>query len=635
MNPFAKSWSCSRKSAGVCLVVGVLAMLTTGLPASLALASGGSLDTTFDTDGKVTTDIVSSLDDAASSVAVQADGKIIVAGDYDNNVSRDFAVARYNTNGSLDTTFDTDGKVVTDIGTNTSDIVQSVAIQADGKILVAGYSDPVATYDFVVVRYNANGSLDTTFDTDGKVATDIGTNSVDNIYSVVVQSDGKIVVAGWSNAGGRSDFTVVRYNTNGSLDTTFDTDGKVITDIGTNRFDTAYSAVLQADGKIVVAGTSDAGGTDDYVVVRYNTNGSLDTTFDSDGKVTTNIGTSSTDYGSSVLVQSDGKIVVAGYSDVGSTNNLVLVRYNTNGSLDTTFDSDGKAISDIGSSNTDRPNSAVLQADGKIVVAGYSNTGGSDNFVVVRFNTNGSFDTTFGIDGKVSTDIGTNSGDQARSIVLQADGKIVVAGTSDTGGSDNYALVRYNATSLSAALASTSSTSSSASITFTVTGTEAIDCTTLSSASGVDFNLTGITEITSITQTSPTMCTIGATSQAVAGGVAVTSTLTVASSFSIGFANSNTRTTLSGSSQSVVVTIPAVVTSVSPTTTIAASTTSTFAASTATTIAAVVISSTTKVTVTKNELPETGNDSFPLVALALGLLSAGLVVTTRKRFARR
>jgi len=610
-------------------------MLTTGLPASLALASGGSLDTTFDTDGKVTTDIVSSLDDAASSVAVQADGKIIVAGDYDNNVSRDFAVARYNTNGSLDTTFDTDGKVVTDIGTNTSDIVQSVAIQADGKILVAGYSDPVATYDFVVVRYNANGSLDTTFDTDGKVATDIGTNSVDNIYSVVVQSDGKIVVAGWSNAGGRSDFTVVRYNTNGSLDTTFDTDGKVITDIGTNRFDTAYSAVLQADGKIVVAGTSDAGGTDDYVVVRYNTNGSLDTTFDSDGKVTTNIGTSSTDYGSSVLVQSDGKIVVAGYSDVGSTNNLVLVRYNTNGSLDTTFDSDGKAISDIGSSNTDRPNSAVLQADGKIVVAGYSNTGGSDNFVVVRFNTNGSFDTTFGIDGKVSTDIGTNSGDQARSIVLQADGKIVVAGTSDTGGSDNYALVRYNATSLSAALASTSSTSSSASITFTVTGTEAIDCTTLSSASGVDFNLTGITEITSITQTSPTMCTIGATSQAVAGGVAVTSTLTVASSFSIGFANSNTRTTLSGSSQSVVVTIPAVVTSVSPTTTIAASTTSTFAASTATTIAAVVISSTTKVTVTKNELPETGNDSFPLVALALGLLSAGLVVTTRKRFARR
>jgi uncharacterized delta-60 repeat protein/LPXTG-motif cell wall-anchored protein len=598
------------------------------------LATGGSLDTTFNTDGKVITDIGSSTEDAAESVAVQADGKIIVAGDYDNNVSRDFAVARYNTNGSLDTTFDTDGKVVTDIGTNTNDIVQSVAIQADGKILVAGWSDPVATWDFVVARYNANGSLDTTFDTDGKVVTDIGTNSVDNIYSVVVQSDGKIVVAGWSNAGGRADFVVVRYNTNGSLDTTFDTDGKVITDIGTNRFDFAYSAVLQADGKIVVAGNSDAGGTYDFVVVRYNTNGSLDTTFDSDGKVTTNIGTSSADYGSSVVVQSDGKIVVAGFSDLGSTQNLVLVRYNTNGSLDTTFDSDGKAISDIGSSDTDRPNSAVLQADGKIVVAGFSNTGGSNNFVVVRFNSNGSFDTTFGIDGKVSTDIGTNSGDQARSIVLQSDGKIVVAGISDAGGSDNYALVRYNATSLSAALASTSTTSSSVSITFTVTGTEAIDCTTLSTTSGVDFNLTGITEITFITQTSPTLCTIGATSQAVAGGVAVTSTLAAASSFSIGFANSNTRTTLSSSSQSVVVTIPAVVTSVSPTTTIVASTTTTVAAPT-TTAAAVAISSTKKVTATKNELPETGSDSFPLVALAMGLISAGLVVTTRKRFARR
>jgi LPXTG-motif cell wall-anchored protein len=246
---------------------------------------------------------------------------------------------------------------------------------------------------------------------------------------------------------------------------------------------------------------------------------------------------------------------------------------------------------------------------------------------VVRYSNNGSLDSTFDTDGKTATDIGTNSNDQAQSIVVQTDGRIVVAGYSNALGSYDFTLVRYNATPLSATLASASTTSSSASIAYTVTGTEAIDCTTLSTTSGVDFNFTGITEITSITQTSPTLCTIGATSQANAGGVAVTSTLTVASSFSIGFANGNTRTTLSGTSLSIVVTIPAVVTSVSPTTTIAASTT--------TTIAAVVTSSTKKVTATKNELPKTGSDSFPLVALALGLLSAGLVVTTRKRFTRR
>ena len=333
-------------------------------------------------------------------------------------------------------------------------------------------------------------------------------------------------------------------------------------------------------------------------------------------------------------MQSDGKVVVSGFSDSGGTNDFVVVRYNANGALDATFDVDGKVITGFGATSEDYARSVVMQSDGKIVVAGFSNGGSSNDFAVVRYSNNGSLDAIFDTDGKTATDIGVGSSDKAYSVVMQADGKIIVAGHSDAVGSDDFTLVRYNATSLSATLGSASTTSSSASIAFTVTGTEAIDCTTLSTTSGVDFNLTGITEITSITQTSPTMCTIGVTSQAVAGGVAVTSTLTVASSFSIGFANSNTRTTLSGTSLSIVVTIPAVVTSVSPTTTIAASTTTTIAASTTTTIAAVVISSTKKVTATKNELPKTGSDSFPLVALALGLLSAGLVVTTRKRFTR-
>ena len=596
--------------------------------------TNGSLDTTFDIDGKIVTDIGAAIADNARSVAVQSDGKIVVAGFSNIGATSDFVLVRYNVNGSLDTSFDSDGKVTTDIGTNSGDTALTVVLQSDGKIVAAGYSDVGGSGDFALVRYNVDGSLDTSFDSDGKVTTDIGIGSSDSAgYSVVLQSDGKIVFAGSSVVGGSSDIVVVRYNANGTLDTSFDSDGKVTTDIGTNSGDTALTVVLQSDGKIVAAGYSDVGGSGDFALVRYNVDGSLDATFDNDGKVVSDIGTLSDDAANSVVLQSDGKIVVAGYSDAGGSYDMIVGRFNANGSLDTSFDTDGKAVTDVGSNSTDTASSVVLQSDGKIVVAGYSDVSYPNDFVLVRYNANGTLDTTFDTDGISTINISGNSIDVAQTVVLQSDGKIVVAGNSNAGGSDDFTVVRYNAMSLSATLASSSSTSSSASITFNVTGTEAIDCATLSSASGVDFNFTGITEITSITQTSPSLCTIGATSQAVAGGVAVTSTLAVASSFSLGFANSNTRTTLSGSSQSVVVTIAAVVTSVSPTTTIAASTTTTIAPTT--TVEAVVIASVRKLIATKGELPKTGSDSPPLLVLGTMFLVAGVLVSTRKRVAKR
>jgi uncharacterized delta-60 repeat protein/LPXTG-motif cell wall-anchored protein len=607
--------------------------LACGLPASLASAADGTLDTTLDMDGKVTTDMGAASDDIVSSVAMQSDGKFLVAGYSDKDGSYDFAVVRYNTDGSLDTTFDTDGKVTTDIGILSYETPRSVVLQLDGKIVVGGRSKAGGSYDFAVVRYNTDGSLDATFDFDGKVTTDFGIMSNDQANSVVLQSDGKILVTGFSKVGGTSDIAVVRYNVNGSLDTTFDGDGKVITDVGTGTDDGAEYVVLQSDGKILVAGYSNVGGTTDFAVVRYNVNGSLDATFDNDGKVVTDMGAASDDIVSSVAMQSDGKILVAGYSDKGGSYDFAVVRYNTDGSLDATFDNDGKVVTDIGNNSADFALSAVLQPDGKIVVGGQFGASGLSDFALVRYNNDGSLDTTFDNDGKTITDIGTNSNDQGLWVVLQSDGKIVSAGYSDAGGSNDFVVVRYNAMSLSATLTSSSTNASSASITFNVTGTEAIDCTTLSTTSGVDFNLTGISAITSVTQTSPTICTIGATSRAVADGVAVTSTLAVTSSFSLGFANSNTRTTLSGSSQSVVVTIAAVVTSVSPTTTIAASTTTTIAPTT--TAEAVVIASVRKLIATKGELPKTGSDSSPLLVLGTMFLVAGVLVSTRKRVAKR
>ena len=230
-----------------------------------ASAAVGDLDTSFDTDGKVTTAIGSGLD-AATSIALQSDGKIVVAGQSVIGGNDDFAVVRYNTDGSLDTSFGTDGKVTTAIGAG-SDAASSIALQSDGKIVVAGYSVIGGIKNFAVVRYNTNGSLDTSFGTGGKVTTAIG-NGGDIAYSIALQSDGKIVVAGYSLIAEFGDFSVVRYNTNGSLDTSFGTGGKVTTAIGAGN-DFANSMALQSDGKIVVVGYYDNGDNLDFVVVRY------------------------------------------------------------------------------------------------------------------------------------------------------------------------------------------------------------------------------------------------------------------------------------------------------------------------------------------------------------------------------
>ena len=235
---------------------------------SLAWAADGDLDTSFDTDGKVSTPILSGADEA-NSVVLQSDGKIVAAGSSYNGSNYDFAVVRYNTDGSLDTTFGTGGKVTTSIGSD-SDVANSVVLQSDGKIVAAGYSHNGSNYDFAIVRYNTNGSLDTTFDADGKQTTSIGSGT-DGANSAVLQSDGKIVAAGYSHNGTNTDFAVVRYNTDGSLDTTFDTDGKQTTAIGSGA-EVANSVVLQGDGKIVAAGYSHNGTNEDFAVVRYSAN---------------------------------------------------------------------------------------------------------------------------------------------------------------------------------------------------------------------------------------------------------------------------------------------------------------------------------------------------------------------------
>jgi uncharacterized delta-60 repeat protein len=404
----------------------------------------GSLDLTFDTDGKVITSVgPSNQSDDARSVAIQSDGKIIVAGNtYLGGSDYDFAVVRYNADGTLDTGFDSDGKVTTPVNGNNEDKAFSVAIQDDGKIVLAGYTFDGAAYSFALVRYNTDGSLDTGFDSDGIVITTI-TGIIDIAYSVAIQGDGKIVAAGYSYIVGANDFAVVRYNSNGSLDTSFDTDGIVTTAVGTS-VDMAYSVAIQGDGKIVVAGNSLIFGNDyDFSVVRYNSNGSLDTSFDTDGKTITPIFGTNEDKANSMILQSDGKIVLGGYTANNSVYQCALTRYNTDGSLDTGFDSDGIAITIIGN-QIDVINSVLVQNDGKIVAAGYSFYGSANDFALLRYNSDGSLDTSFDTDGRVRTEV-SSTVDIGYSAAIQSNGQIVVAGQSlESGPNYDFAVVRYN-----------------------------------------------------------------------------------------------------------------------------------------------------------------------------------------------
>ena len=369
-----KNCMSKRRLAVIIIIVFFIALVTSSNYGGCGGGGGsgssgtptGTLDTTFGTTGVVTTSIGSSA--RANAIVLQADGKIVAAGSTWNGVNYNFALVRYNMDGSLDTTFDTDGVVTTTIGSG-NDEANAIVLQADGKIVAAG-----SNYDFALARYNTNGSLDTTFDIDGVVTTNIG-SSVDIIYDIALQPDGKIVAAGFANNGISDNIALARYNTNGSLDTTFDTDGVVTTTLIASSSD-ANAIALQSDGKIVVAGI--AYGPSSFVLARYNTNGSLDTTFDTDGVVITDIG-SNDDIAYTIALQTDGKIVVAGYASVS----FALARYNTNGSLDTTFNTDGVVTTAIGS--IAEVHSMILQQDNKIVVAGYVYNGINYNFALARY----------------------------------------------------------------------------------------------------------------------------------------------------------------------------------------------------------------------------------------------------------
>jgi uncharacterized delta-60 repeat protein len=420
-----------RRLSGFKILVPILVLVL--LP-SLLFAIAGDLDSTFDFDGMKTINFING-GDQANAVAIQPDGKIVLCGNAFNGVDFDFIIMRLNTDGSYDSNFGSNGVVAANIGGD--DDCRGVAVQQDGKIVAAGTAH-INNADFVLVRYNSDGSPDFNFGFNGRVTTDF-VGFADYGHAMLVQQDGKIVVAGVANYDGRSDFALARYNTNGSLDSTFDGDGKVVTVLG-SQFSDAYGIVQQMDGKIVAVGFADTNASSDFALVRYNTNGSLDSTFDNDGKVITDFGSSSA-FLRSVAIQPDGKIVAGGGVYWSGTDDFILAKYNTNGSLDQNFGFGGVIITPVGPVN-DATYAVLLQSDGKIIAAGSAEiTSLGKAFALVRFNNDGSIDGSFGSAGKVFTNF-TASDDVAFDAVLQADNKIVAVGLA---GPQGFGIARYKA----------------------------------------------------------------------------------------------------------------------------------------------------------------------------------------------
>jgi uncharacterized delta-60 repeat protein len=328
---------------------------------------------------------------------------------------------------ALDPTFGGTGSV------SQSTLPAAVAIQSDGKIVSAGmrYNGGSSNYyDFAVSRYDTDGTLDTTFGGTGTVYTDVSGQS-DKPTAVVIQSDGKIVVGGTGGDGPHFFWELARYNTDGSLDSNFGTGGKVITNPNpSGYYNEIWDLALQSDGKILAAGNKEYGGDGLFAVARYNTNGTLDTSFGSGGVAISNPSVGYGDRAFSVVVQSDGRIILAGGSKGGNyDSHFAVSRFTSAGVLDTTFGGSGTVITDV-PGNYEQGQDAVLQPDGKLVVVGYVDPVGVyptvNNFALVRYNSDGSLDTSFGYQGITITDFGGN--DLASRVALQSDGRIEVIG---------------------------------------------------------------------------------------------------------------------------------------------------------------------------------------------------------------
>ena len=418
--------STTTNNAGPPTAFAVLRLTTTGTP-DPAFGSGGA--------GFVITDINTTLFDFAMAVAIQPDSKIIAGGSNGLGGQGTIALVRYTPNGTPDATFGTGGIVTTPTpGGWSGGTASAIAVQADNKIVVAAllFNAPTSTTGIAVLRYNTDGTLDTTgfAAPAGFVTATIGPGLAGDGCAMALQGT-NIVVAGASTNG---NLVLWRFDTNGNLDTTFGPvpNGSVTTNLGTNTSATSPALAFQSTGSIILV----SGNGLDHVMARYSANGVLDTTFNPPGTATPGVvvtDAGGVDFANAVAVQSDDKIVVAGHANVNftlNTSDISLIRYNPDGTLDTTTfgATTGMVTTDL-SGRFDNAFSVALQADGKILVSGNTGSGGFSQAAVFRYNTDGTQDPAFGTNGVVIAPLfGPSNIASGNAVMLQSTLGIVVAG---------------------------------------------------------------------------------------------------------------------------------------------------------------------------------------------------------------
>jgi uncharacterized delta-60 repeat protein len=407
------------------------------------------LDNTFGISGLATTTFGQNLS-FITSLELQTDGKILACGNNKIGNSNQLVISRYNADGTLDNSFGTLGKVITSIFNDGVSSYFKIKLQSDGKILIGGSSGAtLGATDFVILRLNIDGSFDNTFGTNGITITDIN-NKTNVAICLEIQNDNKILLAGRTYTDFEYDnIAVVKYNSNGTLDNSFGNLGIFTLDIGGGginaSIETISSIKFLPNGKILLGGsTDDTSAVESYnfLLMRLNNNGSIDTTFGINGKTITNFGDSESI--ASLNITSDNKIIAAGSLWNGTARKICLAKYSIDGNIDTTFGNNGIVITQINSiAMNDQILQATLITDNKLLCTGVSN----NDFLMVRYNSNGTLDNSFNMTGFKTTDF-FGSTDVAYSSISQTDGTILLGGGSTNQTIVTFAIAKYKVENL-------------------------------------------------------------------------------------------------------------------------------------------------------------------------------------------
>jgi uncharacterized delta-60 repeat protein len=411
-------------------IVAIL-LLAGGTLCAMALAAAGDLDPSFGNGGLVQLDPQGPVNGEGRAVAVQPDGKIVITatprfmvggGDFD------LGVWRFEADGDPDPNFGVDGLAILVLPGDQEG--RAVALQPDGKIVVAG-EDLATRRRFIVARLEPDGKPDLSFN-GGHAIVEFGAGTDALARAVAVQKDGRIVAAGVAADANGSGFALARLTPGGLPDPSFGSGGRVVTSFPPVEAE-ANAVALQKDGKIVAAGSIFGDGIRDFALARYLADGRLDPSFSGDGRATTDIG--GDDQGLDVAIQRDGRIVAAGFFEPAAPADatlFALARFLPNGRLDRSFGGDGRVATEFPDHSVAFASTLVVQKDGRIVAAGGAREGNdADDLALARYLPNGRLDRRFGTGGRVTQDLGAD--DQFLAAALQPDGRLVVSGFSDSG----------------------------------------------------------------------------------------------------------------------------------------------------------------------------------------------------------